>query len=186
MHNCMSISLAACWFLLAESRQDELWGAAHELRGAALYDSLYSIGYHNDTQLFHAATLVHQIKCDRATLGGKPPRGCNATAWAPETQIDSVLDVGCSHGKGVSLLWHMGVSANGVDVSVNAIRLANSTRLGKKQAGRCVYQPCFRPSSAALLPFPSRSFDAVMSTDVLVRAHNNPSISFYIYATIPE
>jgi hypothetical protein len=30
-----------------------------------------------------------------------------------------------------------------------------------------MYQPCFRQASAASLPFANRSFDAVMSTDVL-------------------
>ncbi len=64
-------------------------------------------------------------------------------------------------------LWETGVGANGVDVSDNAIALANRTRLKDGAPGQCPYQPCIHQASASALPFPDRSFDAAMSTDVL-------------------
>ena len=50
--------------------------------------------------------------------------------------LRSVLDVGCSHGKGVSLLWKHGINASGCDISPTAIELARSTREQSRKARR--------------------------------------------------
>ena len=135
-----------------------------------LYDHLYSEGYHNNSHITHSPPLLLTIR--------------NALP-----AIRSVLDVGCSHGWAVEWLWRKGYEAAGVDVSTVAVALATKTR-GRPgghqttrytgRGGRCWNSTssnapaierrkpiCFTVASATLLPFPSCSFDAIMSTDVL-------------------
>ena len=109
---------------------------------ANLYESLYKTGYHSDLNLSHATYLVQKVHA-------------NAT---------NVLDVGCSHGKGVSLLWKRGIVANGVDISPTAVNLANTHR---KTYRNCGGFPCFQVASATSLPFGNKTFDTIISSDVL-------------------
>ena len=134
-----------------------------------LYDHLYSEGYHNDTHITHSPPLLLTIR--------------NALP-----AVRSVLDVGCSHGWAVEWLWRKGYESAGVDVSSLAVALAAKTRgrPGSRsmpgRGGRCWNSTaagarrrtvCFEVASATSLPFPSCSFDAIMSTDVL--EHLEPS-----------
>lgn len=127
-------------------------GSAAPPTGKALYDALYSIGYHNKTHISHANELIKALKRLRN------PHDINLS------KIDSMLDIGCSHGMAVEKLWKLGLRANGVDVSDLAVQKARDTRKTKQN---CHQQPCFQVASAALLPFANRSFDGIMSSDVL-------------------
>ena len=120
-------------------------GAA--MTGAKLYDALYATGYHANLNTTRATQILPAIVNLSRTFG-----------------VRSVLDVGCSHGYAVSWLWRRGFLASGVDVSHIAVEKARRAR--GEPAGRCV-PPCFAQGSAAQLPWANRSFDAVMSTDVL-------------------
>ena len=117
---------------------------------------MYSTGYHSNLGLGHATFLVYEL-LDNTSF--------------PHHSIETVLDVGCSHGKAVKQLWEGGLHANGVDISTVAIALANKAR----RAGmRCVASfPCFQAAAASALPFPDRSFDAVLSSDVLEHVETN-------------
>jgi len=111
-----------------------------------VYDALYEdAGYHHGLQTTHAAPLVEEI--------------------SRHPDIHSVLDVGCSHGRGVELLWQAGKQASGVDLADRAIELAVEHR-HPERADSCVGK-CFQQASAAQLPFADKTFDAIMSTDVL-------------------
>lgn len=127
------------------------------LLGRELYNSLYLQGYHSNLHLTHATFLIYEM-LDKRNF--------------PIHSINTVLDVGCSHGKGVEQLWRGGQNASGVDISSVAISVALSQRIQRAvKSGivpRCVANtPCFQQASASLLPFKNRSFDAVLSTDVL-------------------
>lgn len=91
-------------------------------------------------EAFHAST-VEPMFCEI-------PPGCR------------VLDVGCNSGEMMKLLRDgKGCDVVGVDVSVNALRLARKKRLK-------VYN-----ASAEKLPFPDSSFDVVILREVLVHIH---------------
>ena len=79
-------------------------------------------------------------------------------------EVGSVLDVGCSHGKGVSLLWERGFNASGCDISATAISRARSLRT---HPTFCPLGSCFRVGSGVGIPFETQSFDALLSTDVI-------------------
>ena len=112
-----------------------------------LYEQLYArAGYHANSSTTHAEAAVRLLS-DMGTF--------------------SVLDVGCSHGRGVELLWRSGHVAAGVDVSATAVRRALELR---RNHPNCGPHPCFSVgglSKVMRLPFADSSFDAVMSTDVL-------------------
>lgn len=121
---------------------------ARELVNAStLYDALYTGGYHSDVNASRAVDLLPFV-----------------VNIAKRYHASSVLDVGCSHGWAVHKLWHDGFHASGVDVSGVAVALAKRTR--GEPANSCV-GPCFVQASATTLPWANRSFDIVMSTDVL-------------------
>ena len=69
-----------------------------------------------------------------------------------------VLDAGCGTGANLAMLRRRGYDARGVDVSQAALDLA---------AQRPECRGCLSQASAAELPFPAESFDAVISADVL-------------------
>merc|ERR1711972_1163681 len=79
-------------------------------------------------------------------------------------QVHSVLDVGCSHGRGVEMLWEAGRHASGMDIAPTAVRMALKHR--HPPPGYCL-DKCFQQGSAAAIPWPTKSFDAIMTTDVL-------------------
>ena len=79
-------------------------------------------------------------------------------------RINSILDIGCSHGGGVKAFWNMGIKASGVDISYRAVEMARE-RQGN-HSDMCV-DKCWQSASATTLPFSNSSFDALVSTDVL-------------------
>ena len=80
-----------------------------------------------------------------------------------------VLDVGCSHGRLVQLMWMGGVKASGVDVSATAIKSARK-RLSHRER-RCApdnnAESCFQAAPATALPFADGAFDGIVSSDML-------------------
>jgi SAM-dependent methyltransferase len=115
----------------------------------ALYEELYSKHkYHSDLTFSHGKEIARKISKEKGHL------------------YRSVLDVGCSHGFSVQLLWSLGINASGVDISPTAVAIASRARGDGN--GMCGGDGvCFKPGSATALPFPSQSFDAIMSTEVL-------------------
>ena len=116
---------------------------------------MYQVGYHKNIELSHATFLVYEL-LDSSNF--------------PNYTINTILDVGCSHGKAVQQLWKGGKNASGVDISSVAVNRAISIRIHEKKhiQPRCVFgTSCFQTSSATSLPFRDRYFDALLSTDVL-------------------
>ena len=116
---------------------------------AAVYEALYQRGYHSNLRLTHAEPLLRAIE--------KEPK--------LNSSIRSVLDIGCSHGAAVQRLWRMGKIASGVDVAATAVARAAAER--QADSTHACVEACFRQGSALALPWPPRSFDAVISSDVL-------------------
>eukprot|EP00747_Dinoflagellata_sp_TGD_P027165 gnl/TRDRNA2_/TRDRNA2_132440_c0_seq1.p1 gnl/TRDRNA2_/TRDRNA2_132440_c0~~gnl/TRDRNA2_/TRDRNA2_132440_c0_seq1.p1 ORF type:complete len:176 (-),score=7.75 gnl/TRDRNA2_/TRDRNA2_132440_c0_seq1:178-705(-) len=78
--------------------------------------------------------------------------------------LRTVLVLGCSHGLGTYRLSQLGFQAWGIDVAKTAIEMAKQLR------GRtCGDAPgdCFIKDNILQIPFPDRSFDAGLSTEVL-------------------
>ena len=118
-----------------------------------LYNSLYEGGYHKSQDTTHAREIVQY--------------------YSQMESIKSVLDVGCSTGRGVQLLWGVGKAASGVDIADLAIKNAYKWRCRHTDGtspcdvARCGADRCFQVGSATDLPVQSKTFDAIMSTDVL-------------------
>ena len=123
-------------------------GSDTSLKGAALYEALYHVGYGSEGSMLHYDPVLAELK--KISSRG---RG-----------IHAVLDVGCSHGGGVKALWNAGMVASGVDISKYAVDMARS-RHGDDPK-KCVDR-CWQPASATALPFANNRFDAIISTDVL-------------------
>jgi ubiquinone/menaquinone biosynthesis C-methylase UbiE len=108
-----------------------------------IYEELYKHdGYHSDLKLTHASEIVKNIN--------------------PWNQ--NVLDIGCSHGLAVEMLWTKNIQANGIDVATTAIEKATLVRNKNRNCGM---SPCFQVGSAIDLPFSNKSFDTIISSDVL-------------------
>ena len=128
---------------------------------SALYEELYSkLGYHANPTLSHGKELIALRVVP--WFGNLSSRGLSAR----------VLDVGCSHGLGVALLWSHGLYASGLDLSPTAVRMATTLRVPPEQAVAnpwwpCGRDACFKVGSAAALPWANASFDAILTTDVL-------------------
>lgn len=120
-----------------------------------LYEALYRNGYHQDLKLTHLPPLLKYL--DRRFAA----RLLNGTV--------RVLDVGCSHGAGVQLLWKRGYCALGTDLAQTAVDKATAYRVPPADfKSRCKPQgPIFLRGSAAELPWPTASADAIVSSDVL-------------------
>lgn len=114
------------------------------LQGKRLYDALYRAGYGSMQSMMHARPLIDYMQR-------------NLTS-----EVHSVLDVGCSVGMAVHALWDLGIVASGVDIS--SVATAEARR--RQGTGLCV-KPCFQQASVLQLPFADRSFDAILSSDVL-------------------
>ncbi len=79
----------------------------------------------------------------------------------------SILDAGCGTGRNVVLLAGMGSSVIGIDVDTDALTVARD---------RCVEhetQADLMPADVRSLPFPSSSFDGVVSQNVLEHVPKN-------------
>ena len=133
-----------------------------KLDTAALYEELYSKqGYHADLSITHARDLVSMIE--------KPH-------YRRAVEVNGVLDIGCSHGRGVQLLWEKNISASGMDISATAVNMAKTHRPDPMWCGvlqkmasaqHCCRGACFKVGSATKIPFEDHEFDAIMTTDVL-------------------
>ena len=121
--------------------------SSEKMRGSKLYDALYATGYHANLHTTRARDILPAVANLSSLLG-----------------VDSVLDVGCSHGFAVNWLWNHGFHASGVDVSSIAVAKAKAAR--GEPAEKCI-APCFAQGSATKLPWADGAFGAVMSTDVL-------------------
>ena len=101
------------------------------------YDELYSLGYHSDPDYSHSYGVIELM--------------------FRELEFDTVLDVGASVGAAVSAINARGKQALGLEASLVAVNKAKQI------------DPLKRPvlwGKATKLPFPSKDFDIVMSTDV--------------------
>ena len=117
------------------------------LEGGALYDRLYTRGYHGDLNYTHSSTIVKYI--------------------ITQPNIRSVLDYGCSHGWAVEALWEHGINATGYDVSRVAAAIADKKRT-RGRACVAALNSCFTSDGALLDSVDARmAVDAVMSSDVL-------------------
>ncbi len=115
-----------------------------------IYETLYAQhGYHSNLKLSRSAGLLELIR-PVADAFDRP-----------------VLDVGCSHGLAVEALWKWGVPAVGVDIAPYAIRMAKKYRTSTMPLCGEGEPECFQVASATNLPFPDKSVDAIISTDVL-------------------
>lgn len=124
------------------------------LQGQELYDALYAQGYHSNLNTTRAGEALKVFQ-------GSLPASFG---------VRSVLDVGCSHGYAVNMLWSLGFVASGVDISSKAVEMAKKWR-GEPEA-QCV-APCFARGTATSIPWPSKSFDAIISTDALEHVEKN-------------
>jgi hypothetical protein len=140
------------------------------LSGQRLYDALYANGYHNKTTYSHSEPLVSELRAHGPYFSRFRVARVDTVPTRSPPEVDTVLDVGCSHGLGVVMLWNAGFKASGVDVSHHAI--ARARKRANNRFSRC-NDPCFQQASATALPYANRSFDAVVSTDVL--EHLEPS-----------
>lgn len=114
---------------------------------SAVYEELYANhNYHANLNFSHGKEIAWKILKERP-------------------QITSVLDVGCSHGFSVQVLWQGGVKASGIDLAPTAVSLASRAR--GYDVSRCGGDACFKVGSATAIPFAANSFDAIMSTEVL-------------------
>jgi len=116
------------------------------------YNYLYDDrGYHSDTELTHEEFMINEVKAFKDSQ----------TASSPVLQ--KVVFLGCSHGKGASMLHDLGFETYGVDVASKAVEMANN-RSRTCGAGT---DPCFVQGSLTELPYSDSTFDAGVSADVL-------------------
>lgn len=122
----------------------------------AMYEALYSRhGYHANLNTSHARDIIM-----RQLIPAYSKR---------KLRYAKVLDVGCSHGNGVALLWSRGFCASGIDLSPTAVSMATAHRHPPQAiVDNCKFViPFFQKASAADLPFGDWYFNAILSTDVL-------------------
>ena len=90
------------------------------LQGKELYEALYATGWGKDTRVSQGAKLLHTIRNMRRQGAA----------------IDSVLDVGCSHGNVVAELWQSGIVASIPNMFLCRTRQRRAKRQRKKRQGR--------------------------------------------------
>jgi len=138
---------ASPWIKMAEQNKTKPSPAEYE----KAYDELYdNHGYHNDPDFSHEGPAIQELHAFKERLVAGDP------------VLHSVVVLGCSHGKGVLMLSHLGFDSYGIDVARKAIEMANQHR-GKT----CEKEPCFVRGSLTNLPYPDASMDAGLSVDVL-------------------
>eukprot|EP00908_Phaeocystis_cordata_P000751 Transcript_10834.p1 GENE.Transcript_10834~~Transcript_10834.p1 ORF type:complete len:511 (+),score=15.94 Transcript_10834:381-1913(+) len=121
------------------------------------YEELYAkLGYDHELWLTHAAELIKELVKPRYPEVLQMPTGSRLR----------ILDVGCSHGRGVELLWKHGFCAHGVDLAPTAIKMATRYRRPPEGCAN-ITAPFFQVASAATLPFGNGFFEAAISTDVM-------------------
>ena len=148
----LAFAAAGRWKALAGVTPSKEAAEHQKHNAAALYEELYANrGYHSDLGLTHA----------------KPIAGFIAANYIEQVR-HGVLDVGCSHGRGVQLLWDHGIRASGTDISPTAINMARANR---RNVTFCDSGSCFRTGNATAIPFADKAFDAIMSTDVIEHVH---------------
>ena len=119
-----------------------------------LYEELYARhNYHGFSRFTTGATVARVVTQDLKRFATN----------------HGVLDVGCSHGRLVQLMWVGGVKASGVDVSATAIKSARK-RLSHRDR-TCApdnnANACFQAAPATALPFADGAFDGIVSSDML-------------------
>lgn len=115
------------------------------------YNDLYDEhGYHADSELSHEGPSIEKLVAFSKTAS---------------PAMNSILVLGCSHGKGASILHKHGFNTYGIDVAHKAIAMAKQLR-GAICSTEPV-EPCFRQGSLTKLSYPSSFVDAGMSVDVL-------------------
>ena len=115
-------------------------------------------------QSSHPTGLVGHVV---AHVMGWDTQSANAFARdaLPVQSGDSVLEIGCGHGRGVKALATAGIAGRivGVDPSDVMVRVASRTNRGGLTLGNVE----IRQATAAHLPFPSASFDHAIAVHVL-------------------
>jgi 2-polyprenyl-3-methyl-5-hydroxy-6-metoxy-1,4-benzoquinol methylase len=132
------------------------------VEGSQVYSDLYNHLY--DSGKYHGAGP-----------GGAPALGSHAQNIVHYLRnmslVRSVFDVGCSHGRGVQMLWQSGKVAAGVDIARLGVQHAIEWRCKAPvvcDSNRCGPAPsCFQVGSALQIPTANKSYDALISTDVL-------------------
>jgi ubiquinone/menaquinone biosynthesis C-methylase UbiE len=102
-----------------------------------LYEKLYSTGYHNDPTLSHTIPVLNYL-------------------ISHNIHFKSMLDVGCSIGNACLYMMQHGVKCAGIDISEIAVQRAKTRGVKKCKA-----------ASACNIPFNDKSFELVISTDVI-------------------
>jgi len=103
-----------------------------------LYDDLYINGYHASFGFTHSENLIKNGVIKYIKNGA------------------NVIDIGCSNGTAMKLLQDNGYLASGIDISEEAIKLANKNGL----------TDC-KVSKTHNINYPDNEFDAILCTDVL-------------------
>ncbi len=81
--------------------------------------------------------------------------------WLREEDLQYVLDLGCGIGKHCYYLAHHGFKVSGLDISDEAINIA------EKNAYRLNFSASFHKGDFVSLPFHNESFDAILAVNTL-------------------
>ena len=102
--------------------------------------------------------IGYACKQDNQTQSGPLVALIKSSKWRRYVADSGVLDVGCSNGRAVELLWQAGIRASGCDISSTVVAKARRLRLtgGQVCGGQQGEQECFAVGRASRLPFGNR------------------------------
>lgn len=112
-----------------------------------IYETIYKGGYHKDIELTHTKHILPLLSNLTNEIIKKDPKNL------------IVLDVGCSHGKGMKLMQELGYNVLGTDISETAVNAAIERGFNTPNQ--------VKVGSATDLPFEDGSADIITTSDVL-------------------
>ena len=112
-----------------------------------IYETIYKGGYHKDIELTHTKHILPLLSNLTNEIIKKSPKNLN------------VLDVGCSHGKGMKLMQELGYNVLGTDISETAVNAAIERGFDAPNQ--------VKVGSATALPFEDDRVDIITTSDVL-------------------